>query len=63
MLVPSCEQLDALEIDWPTENSSSASFITDVPVEIINMWKPLIEVLDKASSEFIASVNINITYC
>lgn len=56
MLVPSCEQLDALEIDWPTENSSSASFITDVPVEIINMWKPLIEVLDKASSEFIASV-------
>lgn len=56
MLVPSFEQLDTLEIEWPTENSSSASFITDVPVEIINMWKPLIEVLDKASSEFIASV-------
>lgn len=56
MLVPSCEQLDTLKIRWPTEHSPSASFITDVPVEIINMWKPLIEALDKASSEFIASV-------
>lgn len=56
MLVPSCEQLDTLKIKWPTENSSPASFISDVPVEIINIWKPLIEALDKASSEFIASV-------
>ena len=56
MLVPSCEQLDTLKTKWPTENSSSASFIPDVPVEIFNMWKPLIEALDKASSEFIASI-------
>lgn len=56
MLVRSCEQLDTLKIKWPTEKRSSASLISDVPVEIINMWKPLIEALDKASSEFIASV-------
>ncbi|XP_078383014.1 uncharacterized protein LOC144665624 [Oculina patagonica] len=56
MLVPSCEQLNTLCIKWPKENSSFDSSISDVPVEIINMWKPLIESLDKESSEFIGSI-------
>lgn len=46
-----CEQPNTPSIKWPEESSYS-----DIPVEIINMWKPLIETLDKSSSECIASV-------
>ena len=56
ILVPSCDQLNTLHIKWTTENNTSDSCISDVPIEIINLWKPLIEALDKESSEFTASL-------
>lgn len=59
MLIPSREQLDTLDINWPLENIASDSSISDVPKEIIYMWKPLLETLDNSSSEFTALLMIH----
>lgn len=53
MMVPSTEQLNMLGIKWPLEDSSSDFFISDVPREILKIWKTLLMSVDKSSTEFI----------
>ena len=59
MLIPSREQLNTLGIRWLHQETSSASSIADVPTETINIWKTLLEALDKSSSEFTTSLIIH----
>ena len=60
MLVPSHDQLNALDVKWPVEISSTDSSTSNVPAAIINMWKALLEALDKSSSEFTTSLIIHL---
>ena len=54
MMVPSIEQLNTLGIKWPyLEDSSADFFISDVPKEILKIWKTLLKSVDKSSTEFI----------
>ena len=61
MLIPSHEQLNTLGIKWLPKGSFSASSnsIPDVPAEVVNIWKTLLEALDKSSSEFTTSLVIH----
>lgn len=56
MLVPSHDQLNTLGIKL---RGSSDCSVPDVPAGISNMWKTLLEALDKASSEFTTSLVIH----
>lgn len=60
MLVPSCEQLNSPSINQATEDDSFSHLTSEVLVEIITMWKPLIEALHKLSSEFVVSVVLHL---
>lgn len=56
MLVPSHDQLNTLRIKL---RGSPDCSVPDVPAGISNMWKTLLEALDKASSEFTTSLVIH----
>lgn len=56
ILLPSQDKLSSLAVRWSHQDNSMHSLVDDVPIEIIEMWEPLLKALDESSEEFTTSL-------